>query len=55
MQPGPANTLVILVTGQFVVDEDLDKPFFFTQLFTLVSSGSSYYVQNDVFRRVSIT
>lgn len=53
-QPG-GNTLLIFVTGQFVVDEDVDKPFFFSQVFQLVSSGSSYYVQHDIFRRVSLT
>ncbi|KAF8590460.1 NTF2-like protein [Ramaria rubella] len=45
----PSPNLVVLVTGQLIVDQN---PIQFTQLFHLINEGGSYYVLNDVFRLV---
>ncbi|KAF8312006.1 nuclear transport factor 2 [Clavulina sp. PMI_390] len=48
-QPTSETNLVVLVTGQLVVD-DSTNPIHFSQIFHLISDAGSYYVQNDVFR-----
>lgn len=52
-QPGiHPNSVVVLVTGQLLIDDETN-PQFFTEAFTLVSEGgNSYYVYNDIFRLV---
>ncbi|AXA50992.1 nuclear transport factor [Malassezia restricta] len=46
---GDGNSLVVLVTGMLLVD-DGQNPLKFSQLFTLVPEGGSFYVFNDIFR-----
>jgi len=50
------GSVLISVTGRFAMEGDLDKPMFFTQTFMLMPlpGNAGYYVQNDIFRRVSI-
>jgi hypothetical protein len=54
--PTPGSVL-IFVTGRFALEGELDKPIFFTQLFLLMSlpNNAGYYVQSDIFRRVSMS
>ncbi|WFD36853.1 Nuclear transport factor 2 [Malassezia cuniculi] len=46
---GDGQSLVVLVTGMLLVD-DGQNPLKFSQLFTLLPEGGSFYVFNDVFR-----
>ena len=48
---GDGQSLVVLVTGMLLVD-DGQNPLKFSQLFTLLPEGGSFYVFNDVFRYV---
>jgi len=47
-QPTPSG-LIVMVTGQLVVD-DSTTPLQYSQVFHLLADGGSYYVYNDVFR-----
>lgn len=48
----PTNAaIIVLVTGQLLVD-DGQNVLQYSQLFHLMPEGSSYFVQNDVFRLV---
>ncbi|SHO76507.1 Nuclear envelope protein [Malassezia sympodialis ATCC 42132] len=46
---GDGQSLVVLVTGMLLVD-DGQNPLKFSQSFTLVPEGGSFYVFNDIFR-----
>ncbi|PWN98328.1 nuclear transport factor 2 [Tilletiopsis washingtonensis] len=46
---GDGNALVVMVTGALMVD-DSPQPMRFSQVFTLMPEGGSYYVFNDLFR-----
>ncbi|CAG8597695.1 8465_t:CDS:2 [Ambispora leptoticha] len=48
-QPGPANALLVVVTGELLIDQETN-PTRFTQVFQLISEGNTYWVFNDVFR-----
>ncbi|UZJ55509.1 hypothetical protein CBS101457_004829 [Exobasidium rhododendri] len=50
-QPTGADgtSLCVMVTGALIVD-DSPQPMRFSQTFTLIPEGGSYYVFNDVFR-----
>ncbi|KAI9900559.1 hypothetical protein N3K66_004821 [Trichothecium roseum] len=51
-QPAANNGIVILVTGQLLVDEE-ERPMNYTQLFQLCPDGSGgYFVQNDIFKLI---
>lgn len=51
-QPGPNNGVVVLVTGQLLVDEE-QRPMNYTQAFQLLPDGAGgYYVYNDIFKLV---
>ena len=54
-QPSSASvaSLMVLVTGQLIVDDN-QNPIPFSQVFQLMPEGGSYYVQNDVFRWVTM-
>ena len=43
-----SNSIIIFVTGGIKIGGD--NPLHFCEMFQLMSSGSSYYVHNDVFR-----
>ncbi|RMD43631.1 hypothetical protein DV735_g1497, partial [Chaetothyriales sp. CBS 134920] len=50
----PSNTdggILVLVTGALMVD-DQPQPMNYTQVFNLLPSASSYFVQNDVFKLI---
>ncbi|MGW6950183.1 nuclear transport factor 2 family protein [Streptomyces xanthophaeus] len=44
-----SNGLVIVVTGQFVIDGE-DRPMNFVEMFHLVPNDGSFWVLNDIFR-----
>ncbi|KAN0064739.1 Nuclear transport factor 2 [Thecaphora frezii] len=48
---GGVNGILVLVTGLLVVDGGPNK-LRFSQAFTLIPDGASFYVYNDVFRLV---
>ncbi|CAG8589115.1 9645_t:CDS:2 [Ambispora gerdemannii] len=48
-QPGPANALLVVVTGELLIDQETNATRF-TQVFQLISEGATYWVLNDVFR-----
>jgi hypothetical protein len=51
-QPGPNGSVIVLVTGKLLVDEE-QRPMSYTQAFQLLpDGGSSYYVYNDIFKLV---
>jgi len=41
--------VIILVTGQLLIDDE-SNPQFFSQLFQLVPEGISFWIYNDIFR-----
>ncbi|KAI7856965.1 nuclear transport factor 2 [Circinella umbellata] len=43
------GTILVLVTGQLLVDEE-QNPQMFSQTFHLIPENDSYYVFNDIFR-----
>ena len=51
------GSVLICVTGRFVMDNQFDKPMFFAQVFLLMPlpGNTGYYVHNDIFRRVSLS
>ncbi|WFD00658.1 Nuclear transport factor 2 [Malassezia yamatoensis] len=48
---GDGQALVVLVTGMLLVD-DGQNPLKFSQSFTLLPENGSYFVFNDIFRRI---
>ncbi|EPQ30347.1 uncharacterized protein PFL1_01873 [Pseudozyma flocculosa PF-1] len=48
---GTGGSLLVLVTGALLVDEEAN-PLKFSQAFTLNADNGSFYVYNDVFRLV---
>ncbi|ORY62491.1 uncharacterized protein BCR38DRAFT_438839 [Pseudomassariella vexata] len=50
-QPSVNGGVLVLVTGQLLVDEE-QRPMNYTQTFHLVAEGGSYYVFNDIFKLV---
>ena len=50
-QPSLNGAIVILVTGQLLVDEE-QRPMNYTQTFQLMLDGASYFVYNDIFKLV---
>ncbi|KAF9505801.1 hypothetical protein BS47DRAFT_1334149, partial [Hydnum rufescens UP504] len=41
--------LLVLVTGQLLIDDNVN-PLQFSQVFHLIPEGTSFYVQNDLFK-----
>jgi len=50
-QPSTNNAIIVLVTGQLIVD-DQPQPMNYCQTFFLHPEGGSYFVYNDVFKLV---
>lgn len=50
-QPGVNGGVLVLVTGQLLVDEE-QRPMNYTQTFQLLPEGGSFYVFNDIFKLV---
>ncbi|KAK6850814.1 hypothetical protein PG990_008280 [Apiospora arundinis] len=50
-QPSTAGGVLVLVTGQLLVDEE-QRPMNYTQTFHLVPEGGSFFVFNDIFKLV---
>ncbi|KXJ89727.1 hypothetical protein Micbo1qcDRAFT_165069 [Microdochium bolleyi] len=50
-QPSVSGGVLVLVTGQLLVDEE-QRPMNYTQTFQLMPEGGSYYVLNDLFKLV---
>ncbi|KAJ1324917.1 NTF2 domain-containing protein [Microdochium nivale] len=50
-QPSVGGGVLVLVTGQLLVDEE-QRPMNYTQTFQLMPEGGSYYVFNDIFKLV---
>ncbi|KAF9979151.1 Nuclear transport factor 2 [Actinomortierella ambigua] len=48
-QAGPNGSLLVVVTGQIWFDNQ-EAPQLFSQSFTLIAEGTSFYVHNDIFR-----
>ncbi|KAJ6032547.1 nuclear transport factor NTF-2 [Penicillium herquei] len=48
-QPSHGNSIVILVTGALLADEE-QRPMNYTQYFELMPENGSYWVQNDISR-----
>lgn len=44
-----ANSILIFVTGQLLIDEE-SNPQFFSQTFQLFADAGSWYIFNDIFR-----
>ncbi|EIW85474.1 nuclear transport factor 2 [Coniophora puteana RWD-64-598 SS2] len=44
------RNILVSITGQLVVDEDIEHPLPFSQVFQLVQQAGSYFVFNDMFR-----
>ena len=51
------GSVLICITGRFIIDGDAGKPMFFAQVFLLMPlpNNGGYYVHNDIFRRVSLS
>ncbi|KAH7021016.1 nuclear transport factor 2 domain-containing protein [Microdochium trichocladiopsis] len=50
-QPSVSGGVLVLVTGQLLVDEE-QRPMNYTQTFQLMPDGGSFYVLNDLFKLV---
>ncbi|OAA62739.1 serine beta-lactamase-like superfamily protein [Niveomyces insectorum RCEF 264] len=50
-QPTKDGGVIVLVTGQLLVDEE-QRPMNFSQTFQLLAEGNSYYVYNDIFKLI---
>ncbi|KAK7992218.1 nuclear transport factor 2 (ntf-2) [Apiospora sp. TS-2023a] len=50
-QPSTGGGVLVLVTGQLLVDEE-QRPMNYTQTFHLVPEGGSFFVFNDIFKLV---
>ncbi|SPN97438.1 related to nuclear transport factor 2 (ntf-2) [Cephalotrichum gorgonifer] len=50
-QPSPNDGILILVTGQLLVDEE-QRPMNYCQTFQLFQDATGYFVYNDVFKLV---
>lgn len=50
-QPSVNGGVLVLVTGQLLVDEE-QRPMNYTQTFQLLPEGGSFYVFNDIFKLV---
>jgi hypothetical protein len=50
--PGVNGAIVVLVTGNLAVDNNVSTPLMFTQLFTLVPTADklNWWILNDIFR-----
>eukprot|EP01134_Creolimax_fragrantissima_P006511 CFRG6511T1 len=46
-QPGPDNSVLVMVIGQLKADQDAPLPF--SQVFQLKSLNGNYYCYNDIF------
>ncbi|KAG9248703.1 nuclear transport factor 2, partial [Calycina marina] len=47
----PNGAILILITGQLLVDEE-QKPMSYTQTFQLLPENGSYFIFNDIFKLV---
>ncbi|KAK7752202.1 Nuclear transport factor 2 [Diatrype stigma] len=50
-QPGVNGGVLVLVTGQLLVDEE-ERPMNYSQAFQLCPEGGSFFVYNDIFKLV---
>ncbi|OLL26195.1 Nuclear transport factor 2 [Neolecta irregularis DAH-3] len=52
-QPDTRGGVLVLVTGALMVDEE-QNPLQYTQVFNLFNEGQSFFVQNDIFKLISL-